>query len=64
MIVSHDEVYVWDNLFFMGPWFHLSGYINSQSSRMWCAENLPALQDNPLQLSKSVFVCVWGLSRK
>jgi hypothetical protein len=36
-------------------WFHLSGYINSQNSRIWSAENPHALHENPLHLSESVF---------
>ena len=57
---------MWVNLFFMDQaLFHLSGYINSQSSRMWCAENLYALQENPLQLSKSFFFFgVWCLENE
>ena len=55
---------MWGNLFFMGQaWFHLRGYINSQRSRMWSAENSRALQENPLHLSKSV-ICVQCLKNE
>ena len=43
----------WTNFFLMyEAWFHLSGYINSQHSRMWSAENPHALHENPLHPSK------------
>jgi len=41
------------NLFFMDEvWFHLRGYINSQKSRIWSAENSHILHENPLPSSK------------
>ena len=40
-----------------------TGYISSQSSGMWSAENWHALQENPLHLSKSVF-CVQCLENE
>ena len=35
---------------------HLNGYINSQNSRMWSAENSQALHENSLHSSNVVFV--------
>jgi hypothetical protein len=28
-------------------WFHLSGYVNSESSRIWASENPNAMNENP-----------------
>jgi hypothetical protein len=52
-----------DNLFFTDEAsFHFSGYICSQKSRIWGAEDPPALHENPLRLSK---IGVWrAVSRK
>jgi hypothetical protein len=37
-------------------WFHLSGYINNQHSRIWSAENLHTFHERPLY---SLKVGVW-----
>lgn len=43
-------------------WFHLSGYINSQTMRMWSAENPHIFRESPLHSQK---VGVWiGVSRR
>jgi len=40
----YEGVYVLDNLSSMDEaWFHLSGYMNSQNTRVWFAENLHLL---------------------
>lgn len=40
-------------------WFHVSGYINSQNMRMWCAENPHIFRENPLHpLKIGVWVAV------
>lgn len=38
-------------------WFHLSGYVNSQNMRMWCAENPHFFTEAPLHPQK---VGVWA----
>jgi len=44
---------VLDSWFFTDEaWFRLSGYINSQTRKMWGAENPHELQANSLHLSK------------
>jgi len=43
-------------------WFHLSGYVNSQFTRIWAAENLHIVHEEPLHLQK---IGVWcGVSRR
>jgi hypothetical protein len=43
-------------------WFHLNGYINSQNSQLWSAENPHAVIQSPLH---SVEIGVWcAISRK
>jgi hypothetical protein len=37
-------------------WFHLSGYVNSQNSRIWSAENPHTFHERPLH---SLKVGVW-----
>jgi hypothetical protein len=39
-----DKVYKSDE-----AWIHLSGYINSQNSRIWSAENPHTFHENSLQ---------------
>jgi hypothetical protein len=39
-------------------WFHLSGYINIQNSRIWSAENPDVLLENNSHLSKISVCCV------
>jgi len=47
----------WDVTFFTDEaYFHLSGYINSQNSRVWCAHNPTAFHDSPLHDEK---IGVW-----
>jgi hypothetical protein len=46
-------VYVLDEVSYCDEaWFHLSGYVNSQNSRIWSAENPHAFYERPLQLLK------------
>jgi len=43
-------------------WFHLSGYVNSQNSRIWASENPKAIHEEPLHSEKTG---VWfGMSRR
>ena len=43
-------------------WFHLSGYVNSQNSRIWTSENPKAIHEELLHSEK---ICVWcGMSRR
>jgi len=43
-------------------WFHLTGYINSQNSRIWASENPNAIHEEPLHSEK---IGVWcGMSRQ
>ena len=45
-----------------GAWFHLSGYVNSQNSRIWASENTNAIREEPLHSEK---IGVWyGMSRR
>ena len=40
---------MWAICFFTDDaWFHSSGYINSQNSSIWSADNTNALQENPV----------------
>jgi hypothetical protein len=44
----------WDVTFFTDEaYFHLSGYINSQNSRVWCAHNPHAFHESPLHDEKT-----------
>lgn len=53
---SQVTVHVLDFCFFTNDaLFHFRGQINSQTSRAMSAENPPALRENPLHSSKSVF---------
>jgi hypothetical protein len=46
-----------DRVFYNGEaWFHLSGYVDSQNSRIWSAENPHTFHERPLRSSK---VRVW-----
>jgi hypothetical protein len=38
-------------------WFHLSGYVNSQNTRLWGSENPHALFEEPLQSQKVGVFC-------
>jgi len=52
-------VYIW---FSDEAWFHLSGYVNSQNSRIWGSENPNAIHEEPLHSEK---IGVWcGMSRR
>jgi len=43
-------------------WFHLSGYVSSQNSRIWASENPSAIHEEPLHSEK---IGVWcGMSRR
>ena len=43
-------------------WFHLSGYVNSQNTRIWAAENPHTVHEEPLHSQK---IGVWcGVSRR
>ena len=43
-------------------WFHLSGYVNSQNSRIWASENPNAIHEEPPHSEK---IGVWrGTSRR
>ena len=43
-------------------WFHLSGYVNSQNSRIWASESPKAIHEEPLHSEK---IGVWcGMSRQ
>jgi len=43
-------------------WFHLSGYINSQNSRIWASDNPNAIHEEPLHLEK---IGVWcGMAQR
>jgi len=43
-------------------WFHLSGYVNSQNSRIWASENPNAIHEEPLHSEK---IGVWcGMSQR
>jgi hypothetical protein len=54
---------VLDNVFFSNEaWFHLNGYIKSQNSGLWSAENPHAVIESPLHLVKIGVWCV--ISRK
>jgi len=51
--------YTW---FLDEAWFHLSGYVNSQNSRIWASENPNAIHEEPLHSEK---IGVWcGMSRR
>jgi hypothetical protein len=52
-----------DKVFYSGEaWFHLSGCINSQNSRIWSAENLHSFHERPLH---SLTIGVWcAVSRR
>jgi hypothetical protein len=53
-----------DRVFFFGDkvWFHLSGYVNSQNSRIWSTENPHVLHETPLHSQK---IGVWcAISRR
>jgi len=43
-------------------WFHLSGYVNSQNSRIWASANLNAIHEEPLHSEKIGVGC--GTSRR
>jgi hypothetical protein len=46
-----------DKVFYSdGAWFHLSGYVNRQNSRIWSAENPHTFCERPLH---SLKVGVW-----
>jgi uncharacterized protein YkuJ len=48
-----EGINVLDNAFFSDEaWFHLNGYINSQKSRLWNAENPHAVIESPLHSVK------------
>ena len=51
------------SLFFTNEaWFHLRGYVNSQNTRIWTAENHHSVHEEPLHLQK---IGVWfGISRR
>jgi hypothetical protein len=56
MISPQKGFHVFDILFFTDEaFFHLSGHINCQISRIWNAENARALHENTLYSSKEVF---------
>jgi hypothetical protein len=38
-------------------WFHLSGYVNSQNTRLWGSENSHALFEEPLHSQKDGVFC-------
>ena len=38
-------------------WFHLSGYINSQNTRIWAAENPHSVHEEPLHSQEFVVWC-------
>jgi len=43
-------------------WFHLNGYVNSQNTRIWAAENSHTVHEEPLHSQK---IGVWcGVSRR
>jgi len=49
-------------LFSDEAWFHLSGYVNSQNSRIWASENPKAIHEEPHHSEK---IGVWcGMSRR
>ncbi|KAL4084269.1 hypothetical protein QTP88_028094 [Uroleucon formosanum] len=52
-----------DRVFFSDEaWFHLSGYVNSQNSRIWSTQNPHALHETPLHSQK---IGVWcAISRR
>lgn len=52
-----------DRVFFSDEaWFHLSGYVNSQNTRIWSTENPHVLHENPLHCLK---IGVWcAVSRR
>ena len=43
-------------------WFHLSGYVNSQNSRIWASDNPNAIHEEPPHSEKIVVWC--GMSRR
>ena len=43
-------------------WFHLSGYVNSQNSRIWASENPNAIHEEPPHSEKTGVWC--GMSRR
>lgn len=52
-----------DRVFFSDEaWFHLSGYVNSQNSRIWSSENPHVLHERPLHCQKTGVWC--ALSRR
>ncbi|KAG1653194.1 R3H domain-containing protein 2 [Nymphon striatum] len=55
--IAYNREDILDVTFFTdGAWFHLSGYINSQNSRLWCSENPHSFHESPLHSQK---VGVW-----
>jgi hypothetical protein len=40
-------------------WFHLSGYVNSQNKKQWCAENLIWIFEMPFRDMKLVYDVLW-----
>jgi hypothetical protein len=44
-------------------WFHLSGYVNSQNTRLWASENPHALFQEPLHSQKLGVFCALSQRR-
>lgn len=61
--IQQNGIDVLDETFFTDEaWFHLSGYMNSQNSRMWNTENPFCIHEEPLHSAK---IGVWiGISRR
>jgi hypothetical protein len=61
--LDHEGEDILDATFFTDEaYFHLSGYINSQNSCVWCAHNPRAFHESPLHDEK---IGVWvGMSRR
>jgi len=62
-IFSYSESWNFRRHFFTDEaWFHLRGYVNSQNTRIWAAENPHSVQKETLHLQK---IGVWcGESRR
>jgi hypothetical protein len=51
--IQTNTVDILDITFFTDEaWFNLSGYINTQNSRLWSSENSYAVHENPLHEQK------------
>jgi hypothetical protein len=50
-------------LFSDEAWFHLSGYVNSQNTRLWGSENPHAMFEEPLHSQKVGLFCVLSQRR-